>query len=450
MKRRKRKGRVRWNRIFMTLFTIIVIINTIRIINYFVYNNKIYNSVVESSAKDVSIKQKYKTLKLYNKTIDLIKTDNVSIVINGKKTNTYLEAQEVKQDMDIRVKTYNKKLDYQNFPKIKSFFIENTGIVSKATKVEVYLPRYLTNNKVVDIYGVRSDNTVSRVSPCVSVKDKVTLKPNKKYERYFITFIKLEDIKISNSTVSLGSIVNLNVKYVPENATVKDYEYINIGDIFMLNTDNKIVAKKAGTDKITIKHITQDITKTATITVKEEKQKIENKNGLTYVEGILIANKSYSLPKDYDPGKLSDEVSSAFEQMKEDALKDNIELWIQSGYRSYKTQEELYNRYVEEDGKEKADTYSARPGHSEHQTGLAMDINIIDESFEGTPEAIWIEKNSYKYGFIVRYPKGKEHITGYMYEPWHLRYVGKDIAKKIYDSNLTLEEYLGIDSKYKK
>ena len=78
-----------------------------------------------------------------------------------------------------------------------------------------------------------------------------------------------------------------------------------------------------------------------------------------------------------------------------------------------------------------------------------MDLNIIDDSFEGTPEAIWIEKNSYKYGFIIRYPKGKENITGYKYEPWHIRYLGKDIAKKVYDSGLTLEEYLGINSKYK-
>ena len=129
---------------------------------------------------------------------------------------------------------------------------------------------------------------------------------------------------------------------------------------------------------------------------------------------------------------LNKEALDAFEKMKEDALKDDVELWIQSGYRSYKTQIELYNSYVEDDGKDKADTYSARPGHSEHQTGLAMDLNIIDESFEGTKEAIWLNDNAYKY------------------EPWHLRYLGKENAKKVFESGLTLEEYLGIDSKYKK
>ena len=217
----------------------------------------------------------------------------------------------------------------------------------------------------------------------------------------------------------------------------------------MINEKGKIIAKKSGTSEITIKHTISNIEKTALIKVNEEEIKIENKDGLTYVDGILIANKTYSLPKDYAPGDLSEEVKQAFNKMKEDALNDGIELWIQSGYRSYETQENLYNNYVQMDGIETADTYSARPGHSEHQTGLAMDLNIIDSSFEGTPEAIWIEENSYKYGFIIRYPKGKEYVTGYKYEPWHIRYLGMDIAKKVHDSNKTLEEYLGIDSKYK-
>lgn len=433
----------------MVLGIILFIIFGIKLINYVRYNNKIYDIVVESSAKDAVIKKKYKKLRLYNKTIDLIKSDNVSIVIQNKNTNVYLESKNVKKNMDIRVKTYNKRLYFENFPKAKSLFIENKGIVKKATKVEITLPRYLTKNHVVDIYGVRKDGKVNQIDLAEKVKDKVTIKPQKQYERYFITYIKLNDIKVSNSTVNKDSIVNLNIKYDPEVATEKDYEYTKIGDIFMINKDKKIVAKKAGVGKITIKHKTQNISKTATITVKEEKNHTEVKDGITYVNGILIANKTYALPNDYNPGKLSDEVMKAFEEMKEAASKDKITLWIQSGYRSYKTQEELFNNYVKQSGKEKAETFSARPGHSEHQTGLAMDLNIVDSSFEGTKEAIWIEKNAYKYGFIVRYPKGKESITGYKYEPWHVRYLGKDTAKKVYSSGLTLEEYLGIDSKYK-
>lgn len=174
---------------------------------------------------------------------------------------------------------------------------------------------------------------------------------------------------------------------------------------------------------------------------------IEVIKGITYVDGILIANKTYSLPKSYDPGLLP-ETKKAFNKMAADAQNDGLYLWIVSGYRSYSTQYATYNSFVWDRGVAQADRCSARPGHSEHQTGLALDINTTADSFAGTPEAKWIEKNCWKYGFIIRYPKGKEDITGYKYEPWHVRYLGKDIAKKVYDSGLTLEEYLGIDSVY--
>ena len=100
------------------------------------------------------------------------------------------------------------------------------------------------------------------------------------------------------------------------------------------------------------------------------------------------------------------------------------------------------------DGQEAADTYSSRPGHSEHQSGLAADINNPDESFNGTAAAEWLKNNCYKYGFIVRFPEGKEEYTGYIYESWHLRYVGKEWAKKITESGKSLEEYFGITSRY--
>lgn len=179
--------------------------------------------------------------------------------------------------------------------------------------------------------------------------------------------------------------------------------------------------------------------------------KIEVKDGITYIDNILIVNKTYSLPKSYNPNKLLDEFTNNFELMKNDALKDNIKLYIISGYRSYDKQKELYNNYVKKDGVIKADTYSARSGHSEHQSGLAADINSLYQSFENTKEGIWLNNNCYKYGFIIRYPKGKEEITGYIYEPWHIRYVGKKIAKKLYNKGnwISLEEYFNIDSKYK-
>lgn len=172
-------------------------------------------------------------------------------------------------------------------------------------------------------------------------------------------------------------------------------------------------------------------------------------NGVTYIDGVLIANKSYSLPSNYGNG-LTNETLNAFNKMKSVASGEGLNLYISSGYRSYADQKYIYNNYVLRDGQSEADTYSARAGHSEHQTGLAFDLNTINSSFALTAEGIWVADNCYKYGLILRYPKGKENITGYMYEPWHLRYVGVDLATKLYNDGdwITLEEYYGIDSKY--
>ena len=176
---------------------------------------------------------------------------------------------------------------------------------------------------------------------------------------------------------------------------------------------------------------------------------VVNKNGSYYIKGILIANKTYSLSSNYAPSGLTKETTTAFEKMKSDAAKEGISFNIISGYRSYSHQDTLYNNYVKRDGKAEADRYSARPGHSEHQTGLAFDVNSLEQSFGNTKVGKWLSDNCYKYGFILRYPKGKESITGYMYEPWHFRYLG-DEASNLYNNGswITLEEYLGIDSKY--
>lgn len=168
----------------------------------------------------------------------------------------------------------------------------------------------------------------------------------------------------------------------------------------------------------------------------------------TYINGILIANKTYALPKNYAPGGLTSDTQAAFNAMNADASEEGLNLWVASGFRSYELQDSLYERYAARDGYAAADRYSARPGHSEHQTGLAFDLNTIDSSFEYTAEGAWVAENCYKYGFIIRYPKGKESVTGYMYEPWHLRYLGVDLATDVYNSGLCLEEYLGITSQY--
>ena len=177
---------------------------------------------------------------------------------------------------------------------------------------------------------------------------------------------------------------------------------------------------------------------------------IEVKNGITYIDGILIANKSYSLPSSYNPGDLLGVFLDNFKKMQSDASSQGVGLNVISGYRSYSRQNSIYNNYVSRDGRNAADRYSARAGHSEHQTGLAADINSLGQDFADTNEGKWLNNNCYKYGFIIRYPRGKEEITGYMFEPWHIRYVGVDLATKLYNNGdwITLEEYFGIDSKY--
>ncbi len=175
--------------------------------------------------------------------------------------------------------------------------------------------------------------------------------------------------------------------------------------------------------------------------------------GVTFIDGVMVANKTYSLPVDYVPQStndygLDDMCYSAYLGLKSAASDDGISLYISSAYRSYATQSTLYSNYVANRGQEAADTFSARAGHSEHQSGLAIDVNEVSDAFIGTPEAIWLAEHAHEYGFIIRYPEGKDDITGYKYEPWHIRYVGIELATELYESGLTLEEHLGIDSVY--
>lgn len=166
--------------------------------------------------------------------------------------------------------------------------------------------------------------------------------------------------------------------------------------------------------------------------------------GFTYIGGVLLVNKEFSLPESYDPDDLLPEVRQAMEQMFEAARQEGLKLWNQSSYRSYGYQEKLYKKYVREWGSERAERFSARPGHSEHQTGLTFDLNTITEEFGDTPEGRWVAEHAPEYGFIVRYAKAFESVTGYRYEPWHLRYLGPELAQKVSASGLSLEEFLGV------
>ena len=138
--------------------------------------------------------------------------------------------------------------------------------------------------------------------------------------------------------------------------------------------------------------------------------------------------------------------------MYNDAKEAGYGFKINSAYRSYEKQETLYNNYVAKDGEEQADTYSARPGYSEHQTGYAFDIRdypYTNEDYSQTKSFTWVSENAYKYGFILRFPEDTEHITGYQYESWHYRYCGIDCSTYIHNHNITYEEYYEYFIKYK-
>lgn len=182
----------------------------------------------------------------------------------------------------------------------------------------------------------------------------------------------------------------------------------------------------------------------------------------------IIVNKARPLPDNYRPDdlrtpavalrlsstseemKLRDEAATALEAMFQSAQSAGFELMIASAFRSQSTQQGLYNRYVAQDGQAAADTYSARPGHSEHQTGWGVDVEPasrqceVEVCFADLPEGQWVAANARHFGYIVRYEKGKDSLTGYTYEPWHLRYVGRELATELAKTGSTLEQFFGL------
>lgn len=183
---------------------------------------------------------------------------------------------------------------------------------------------------------------------------------------------------------------------------------------------------------------------------------------------LILVNKENPVGRDYKPDDLTEikyyvpdraettrylraEAAEAFHRLVDKAAAEGLEIKMTTAYRSYDFQKILFDNYVAKEGEEKANTFSARPGQSEHQTGLAVDVSspVVDwqlsNDYGNTEEGKWIAANAHQFGFILRFPKGKEEITGYQYEPWHLRYVGLTAAKEIYENNLTLEEFLVVN-----
>ncbi len=330
-----------------------------------------------------------------------------------------------KNDVIINVNTSLKTNDFINKVSLGNFE-SKTVDTSKIGKREVEI-------KVKSIFGItkkyiRTYQVLDNIAPTIEGKSEVVV-----YQGDTIDLLK--DVKVQDNydkyikptldgSYDLNKVGEYNLKYLAKDTS---------GNEASLDLKLKVIAKQS-----------PEVSRTS------KGYAIENRNGVTYINGILIANKTYALPKNYGNG-LTKETEAAFYKMQSAAKEDGLSLKIVSGFRSYQDQVIVYNKWVNRDGKSVADTYSARAGHSEHQSGLAMDLNWISSKFENSNEYKWLQANSYKYGFIMRYPKSKQEITGYIYEPWHYRYVGLELSKELYNNGnwITLEEYLGIDSKYK-
>ena len=178
--------------------------------------------------------------------------------------------------------------------------------------------------------------------------------------------------------------------------------------------------------------------------------KLTRVDGLTSIDSILIVNNSFSLPESYGIGAIQKDAYAEFNNLLTDARADGVHFSLLSGYRSYRTQKEIYDDYVSKHGKEAADKAVSRPGYSEHQTGLAIDFGsaqegcLLEECYKDTKAGRWLAEHAPEYGYILRFPQQQQGITGYIFEPWHYRYLGVELAKEYTASGAgTLEEFFG-------
>ena len=314
----------------------------------------------------------------------------------------------------IKIKLIGKDETIEVFTKYK-----DKGVKIEGTKNKVKIANKVNTNKL-GTYTITYKITHLKTTKIIKRKVKVvdTIKP---------------EITLQGNEVTIYQ----NDTYNEPGYTATDNYDKDITS--KVKVTNNIDNTKAGTYEVT--YSVSDSSKNKT-EIKRKVNVIEKpKTQGTYIKGILIVNKKYSLPANYNPG-VDQTASTALKQLQQAASTAGHNIPLISGFRSYSRQQTLYNNYVARDGQALADTYSARPGHSEHQTGLAFDVGKLDDNYGSTPAGIWLKENCHKYGFIIRYPKGKESITGYQYEPWHIRYVGVEHATKIMNQNITLEEYL--------
>ena len=290
-------------------------------------------------------------------------------------------------------------------------------------------------------------------------KKKIKLKIKKKNFIIFLIIIFLIILSITKTTSFIVNKIKDNKKEEKVELSPKEKKLLKLDNIhkkidyFNDGYINRYITYKENNPNLKIKQIIKNVNMNLDLTHYEDKIPARNQNNK-----LILVNKYYYLEEDYVPANLEElsnqyalnnmkmvkEAKDAFEEMSKEAKKNGLKIIAMSTYRDYAYQTNLYNNYVKKDGKEAADTYSGRPGFSEHQTGYAVDVYNDDKSytdFHLTEEFKWMQENAKNYGFILRFPQGKENETGYQYESWHYRYVGLEAATYITEKNITLEEY---------
>lgn len=321
------------------------------------------------------------------------------------------------KDKKIYSKTLEEAINQNSFN--KEYFLEYLDIKYIDDK------DFISNiNKLLNLgYSSKDINTIYEKIP-----NSVSIISTSKYNKDIINIMNLSYFKIDNLKRYLDYDI-MEVKSIYDISNIKkDFNYEDVVTYVNANLDKEYYSSD-------------------NLISNDDASKID-----------VLVNKYHKLDENYEPSdltiidskyasgtqKLRKEAQIKFEEMASDMAKENLKIYAGSTYRSYTYQKGLYDRYVKKDGFAAAETYSARSGYSEHQLGLAVDIvnGKWDYLSENDKEYDYLVKNSYKYGFILRYPRGSEYITGYMFEDWHFRYLGIELATKVFNSGLTYDEYI--------
>mgnify|MGYP003255875551 FL=1 len=321
------------------------------------------------------------------------------------------------KDKKIYSKTLEEAINQNSFN--KEYFLEYLDIKYIDDK------DFISNiNKLLNLgYSSKDINAIYEKIP-----NSVSIISTSKYNKDIINIMNLSYFKIDNLKRYLDYDI-MEVKSIYDISNIKkDFNYEDVVTYVNANLDKEYYSSD-------------------NLISNDDASKID-----------VLVNKYHKLDENYEPSdltiidskyasgtqKLRKEAQIKFEEMANDIAKENLKIYAGSTYRSYTYQKGLYDRYVKKDGFAAAETYSARSGYSEHQLGLAVDIvnDKWDYLSENDKEYDYLVKNSYKYGFILRYPRGSEYITGYMFEDWHFRYLGIELATKVFNSGLTYDEYI--------